>query len=85
MQIAYGDLISCAIEVSEDADTYTFDGQSGDAVDLHQTACRGRGRSQEERMVATRSGSQDRPRSKAAESVGLEPLRVSRDPRGPNC
>ena len=34
MQIAYGDLISCAIEVSEDVDTYTFDGQSGDAVDL---------------------------------------------------
>ena len=58
---------------------------SFDAVDLHQTACRGRGRSQEERMVATRSGSQDRPRSKAAESVGLEPLRVRRDPSGRNC
>ncbi len=34
MHIAYGDFISCAIEVSEDADIYTFDGQSGDAVDL---------------------------------------------------
>jgi len=34
MQIAYGAFISCTIEVSEDADTYTFDGHSGDAVDL---------------------------------------------------